>query len=87
MSDKKNSQELCDKIAMKLHRAEKCLHDVTMELVPELLKAMPECDRKAWIDANRQMYKGLGIIMCAHADMGDCRDNTFPDISVQSGGT
>lgn len=87
MTDKKSPSELCDSISSKLHRAEACLHAVTHELIPDLLKEMDECERKGWLKANRDMLAGLGQIYMAHAEMGDCRDSTFPDIVVQGGGT
>lgn len=85
--EKKTEQELCDTISRKLHRAEAELAAVIHDLVPELIKLAPDCSKGSWACANRQMYKGLGHIMIAHSDMGDCRDVDFPDVTTQSGGT
>ncbi len=85
--EKETPNSVCDCISRKLYRAEKDLHDVVKTEVPNLTKMAPECDQKIWLAANREMMRGLGHVLIAHAMMGDCRDKTFPDVEPQGGGT
>ncbi len=72
----KNLQDCVDGVSLGLKAAE----DDLLTIMKSHMKGCDEKHRKAMRKANRKLLR-------IHCDLADLRDECFPDVTVQSGGT
>ncbi len=60
-----------------------CIRKLEGEIQEILSHHMGDCDRHQV----RTMKKAYRKLLRAHCDLADARDECFPDVTVQSGGT